>query len=267
MLIIENYRPKSTRVLAYTELFESVAKSSLVLENVTFLKAVMEFKSQFEDSVQDQSAITSNSMRDQAQRIFDTYIKASSEEEVYVSTKCALTLQRALEDWSVDAPIVSHKSAQQALLKDAPKKVEIFSAAYKEISMMLHQNIWNKFRAIETQQQMSSTSSTEKASQRIANSIRGLSAPPAIDQNQEHDSIRNGIISFVRNFSFVSLDQSQEHESISNGITSLVRKLSLPTMHVAQEKSPTVSPNDVVHAKPEGINNNVMELLDADEDN
>lgn len=143
------------------ELFESVAKSAMVFESLSFLKAARNFKSRSESLVQEQSAQASNQMKDLAKQILDHHIGASSAEEVNVSSKCATALRKALDDWATNIPIVSPQCAQQALAEDSLKRVEIFAAAYKEVSILLYQNIWSRFRTVETQQQMSGSSSKD----------------------------------------------------------------------------------------------------------
>ena len=115
----------------------------MVVESLTFLRTVLEFKRRSEALVQEQSACASNQMKDSAKGIIDRHIGSSSVEEVNVSARCAEALRKAMDDWTDNVPIVSPQCAQQSLAEDALKRVEVFDTAYKEISMLLYQNIWN----------------------------------------------------------------------------------------------------------------------------
>ena len=65
--------------------------------------------------------------------------------------KCAqITL--AMQDWMEQSDLVSDETAGLQLGSIPMKKrMEMFEPAYKEILIMLYQNVWNKFRTLEMQ--------------------------------------------------------------------------------------------------------------------
>ena len=76
------------------------------------------------------------------------------DEEVNI---CAAT-RKKFDDrmmlWTAATPITTHVAARTALEDDQLRRVEVFETAYKEISIMLYQNIWLKYRAKEIEDQM-----------------------------------------------------------------------------------------------------------------
>lgn len=237
------------------ETFEAVAKSGLVMENVTFLRAVMEYKKQCEDIVHEQSGEASNRMKDAAKKIIDQHIGATSEEEVNVSSRCAASLNKAWKDWAANIPIVSAELAQRALQEDSLKRTELFALAYKEISIMLYQNIWNKFRTIETQKLMATgTTSRDMFSISSVKARNNSSVSPAKS------------ISFASRDSFTGLPSSSssppKNSSIRQGST---QESVASSMSSAAPSSPTR--NSYARASNRGsITMKVEEAVDEEQD-
>ena len=76
------------------------------------------------------------------------------DEEVNICAATRKKFDDRMKLWLAGAPVVAHVSARNALEEDQLRRVEVFETAYKEISIMLYQNIWLKFRAKEIEDQM-----------------------------------------------------------------------------------------------------------------
>lgn len=136
-------------------LFETVAKTYQLDENIHFLKAVLEYKLKSSKFLHQQSNEVSNQMKEVGKKIMDLHIGTTSLEEINISAKSNGNLLKLWQEWQSDLPIISIDAAKHILQqKDSMRRVEIFDEVYKEISILLYQNIWSKFRTLETQQQL-----------------------------------------------------------------------------------------------------------------
>lgn len=64
-------------------------------------------------------------------------------------------IESQLQSWK-EQPIISDTMANSILKEDILEVRKLFEPASCEISRILYQNMWNKFRAAETEQQMGS---------------------------------------------------------------------------------------------------------------
>ena len=149
--------------------FNTVAKSAVCTESVDFLLAVLAYKKEAEELVSRHSEEASDGLRITARRLYKTYIAAGCDDEVNVPSKMRVAVEKSLQGWQDDTPLIPMNKAKEALLHDAQRRVELYDAAFKEISIMLHQNLWNKFRSLETQQLAArgSTCSVSKISTKL----------------------------------------------------------------------------------------------------
>ena len=80
-----------------------------------------------------------------------------------ISAQTRKTFLEKMGEWKEDKAIITIASAKEAInngniLQHQPHK--IFDKASKEISLMLYQNVWLKFRATEVELAMAATTST-----------------------------------------------------------------------------------------------------------
>ena len=134
------------------KIFQSVAKKALVHENVEFLMAVLNFKQEAEAAVVRHSGRASDDIQRSAKQLFKTYIVAGSENEVNISSKTRANVETMLSKWLLDKPLISTDCARTCLMSDGLKRYDIFEPAFKEIRVMLYQNLWNKFRSLEAEE-------------------------------------------------------------------------------------------------------------------
>ena len=152
------------RIMADPErfkLFERVASEALCSENITFLKAVAAFKQRSEVLVAEQSSKASNDMMTMADSIIKQHIGSAAEEEVNICSKTRNILTVKRGEWLPETPILTLEKAREVLEADKLRRVELFDTAHKEISIMLYQNLWNRFRSLETTVNMASNSKKE----------------------------------------------------------------------------------------------------------
>ena len=153
----ENNLAEMTKVLMDPQrslLFESIAKHSLCLENLTFLKSVMKYQTEAEEELVRLSIDANSVMKDNAKKIIEMHISCASEEEVNVSSRTRAAIEKNWKEWDLHYPLLTTAVAKQALEDDKMKRAALFEPAFKEISIMLYQNLWNKFRSAETTEQM-----------------------------------------------------------------------------------------------------------------
>ena len=134
------------------KILQSVAKKALVLENVEFLMAVLKFKQEAEAALVRHSGRASDDIQKSAKELFKTYIVAGSDNEVNISSKTRASVEAVLAKWMSEMPILTKDSAKNCLQSDSLKRCDIFEPAFKEIRVMLYQNLWNKFRSLEAEQ-------------------------------------------------------------------------------------------------------------------
>jgi Regulator of G protein signaling domain len=139
-----------------SRIFKEVALKCHVLENVNFIEDVIKFTD--EDSVEmvmRSTASANDTMLSRARELFDKYVRAGSEEEVNVSSKARAAIETSLNSWAaLQEPFpLSHQHAKLCLVDDLHVNIraQVFHVAFKEISLMLYQNMWTKFRIAETQ--------------------------------------------------------------------------------------------------------------------
>ena len=143
------------------QIFEKVANDSLCMENVNFLKAVAAFKQQSEALLARHSSNASNDMIVLADNIIRQHISSASDEEVNICSRTKLALTGKRGEWVSDIPFISTEKAREILQADKYRRLELFDTAHKEISIMLYQNLWNKFRSVETTVQMAASSTAQ----------------------------------------------------------------------------------------------------------
>jgi hypothetical protein len=74
-------------------------------------------------------------------------------------------VERTLQSWKLDTP---QKPGKDPLVADA-NRFRVFDSAFKEISILTYQNLWNNYRAAELQQMALSDETSKKISPSIKN--------------------------------------------------------------------------------------------------
>ena len=133
------------------KLFYSIAKKALVSENVDFITAVLQYRKEAELRLVTQSSLVSDDMQKDATKLYKKFIVAGSDSEVNISSKTRSFTESALSKWILNQPLTTVEQAQLSLHNDSLKRYDVFEPAMKEISIMLYQNLWNKFRSCETE--------------------------------------------------------------------------------------------------------------------
>jgi len=132
-------------------LFRKLAQRGLIIENVDFLMDVLDLQRMAEEEILAKSVEASNSMLGRAKALYKKYIVTGAESEVNVSSATRANVEKVLRDWPLNKPIIGKEQATTALEIDQDKRGRLFEPAYKEILIMLYQNIWQKFRTHEAE--------------------------------------------------------------------------------------------------------------------
>ena len=134
-------------------LFRQLAKSLLIVENVDFLVDVLAYRNQTENEIVKFSAAANPCVQEAARNLYIKYIKTGADDEVNVSSNTRSQIEKILgsSSWVASEPFVSRETAAASLSSDPLKRGVLFQPAFKEISHMLYQNAWHKFKAHEAE--------------------------------------------------------------------------------------------------------------------
>ena len=100
------------------------------------------------------SYLFSDRIKEAAEECYKAYMVVGCDEEVNICAATRKKFDDRMKLWMAGTPVITNVSARHALEEDQTRRVEVFETAYKEISIMLYQNIWLKFRAAEIEDQM-----------------------------------------------------------------------------------------------------------------
>jgi len=134
------------------KLLETVAKNCFCKENLDFVMQIQGFNAMARSIVRAESKSINSSIREYAISLIKKYVGSQAEEEVNLPAKKCAQITLAMQEWMEQSDLVSDETAG-LLLGSIPmkKRMEMFEPAYKEILIMLYQNVWNKFRTLEMQ--------------------------------------------------------------------------------------------------------------------
>jgi hypothetical protein len=135
--------------------FRAFADKALVVENVDFLLSLDAFERECAVELMESSKAASERMKDRAAARFQQFIRVGSPQEVNISSQTRAAIETKMREWTGDQPLLTTEVAEMALADDPQHHVDLFDRANREISIMLYQNVWNKFRAQELQEMMS----------------------------------------------------------------------------------------------------------------
>ena len=134
--------------------FREFAHKSFVAENVDFLQALKSFEQDCGYYMMETSKVGSDMIKARAEECVKQFIRPGCDHEVNISATTRLKIEQRLETWNNNTPIFTHESAMTALDDDPDERINLFDRAGQEISVMLYQNLWNKFHAIEVEELM-----------------------------------------------------------------------------------------------------------------
>ena len=129
------------------------AKKSYCTENVHFLLACKVYEEDLAKILVEHSQSAHETLVQHTKKLYDLFVRPNCTMEVNVSAACRKQMEDAMELWSKD-PLITLDIARGALRTDVCRRQHILDLAVKEISIMTYQNLWNKFRAEETIQDM-----------------------------------------------------------------------------------------------------------------
>jgi hypothetical protein len=134
--------------------FREFAQKSFVAENVDFLQALKKFEQDCGTYVIETSKHVSEYMKIRAEECVNQFIRPGCEYEVNISAATRQKIQARLDAWNHHKSIFTPETAANALDDDPDERINVFDRAGQEISVMLYQNLWNKFHAMELEEMM-----------------------------------------------------------------------------------------------------------------
>jgi hypothetical protein len=132
--------------------FCQAAEKAFIGENTEFLCEVLDFKSEAYDRISKASYPSNEWAKQKATEINDKYCAVNAPTEINISSGVRSRLQGRLEKWDDKKPLLSPKDIEFAIdtLANQHAETDVFQGAFKEIGLMLYQNIWTKFSNDET---------------------------------------------------------------------------------------------------------------------
>lgn len=144
MYKVLNDRIRSKKFIIFCE-------QALYLKHVDFILSIMRYTEYSNDYLVNASIQVNNKIRNDAIDYYTLYIKEGSIRELKLEDNTRIYISEHLEQWEKDIPIINFHDADRAL---DYKHMNIFKNAFDEISIILYQNVWNKFRNYEIEHDM-----------------------------------------------------------------------------------------------------------------
>ena len=120
---------------------------------VAFLCAVLDFKAELCEHGSNASIASNKFAKEKASKINADFCLQNAPNEINISSSVRSRLQGRIEKWTDDRPLISPADIEVALERDgntSHSHTDVFQGAFKEIGLMLYQNIWTKFKNDET---------------------------------------------------------------------------------------------------------------------
>lgn len=131
------------------EILRDLATKALMMESVDFICKVLEYKARAEELMVQSSSVASDEMKTQALVLYSQYLQANSPDEVNVSAATRGVLRNQFDLWIPNLEMISKEVARSNLEADTKHRVLVFEPAYREVLIMLYQNLWTKFQIAE----------------------------------------------------------------------------------------------------------------------
>jgi len=125
----------------------NIAEKSLLVENLDFILTINNYRNEIRKYFIESSKQINNNMKKDAYECYKKFIETNSEFEVNISSSVRSKIINKIETWLDDQEICSVDTIQTIMNDDEYHHIHIFEKAYNEISIMLYQNIWNKYLA------------------------------------------------------------------------------------------------------------------------
>ena len=134
--------------------FRKIAEKSLLVENLDFILAIDNYRKNSKNDFIEFSKQINKNMKKNAYDCFKKFIEINSDLEVNISSSVRSRIVNHLEIWKDDKEFCSIETIQSILDNDKYHHIDIFEKAYNEISIMLYQNMWNKYLTEEIKNSM-----------------------------------------------------------------------------------------------------------------
>jgi hypothetical protein len=134
--------------------FIMFAEQALFLRHVDFLTTVMKFMNKSDEFVIESSKQANENMKLNAQTCYHIFIRSGGERQLNIPPDIRNNIMDHLNKWNEQMPIATMDSAQYVLDDDPEQHITIFEKAFDEVSIILYQNVWQKFRAYEIEANM-----------------------------------------------------------------------------------------------------------------
>jgi hypothetical protein len=132
------------------KLFRDLAEKHHCVENIDFIISVYEYTVCAEEALMKSTCVVGDDMKETALGIYNKHVQVNSTDEVNVSFTTRGAVEKQLLNWPNDT-MLTKAVAQSSLATDKYKRAAVFAPVLKEISDMLYQNLWKKFRIAEAE--------------------------------------------------------------------------------------------------------------------
>ena len=127
--------------------FRDIVEKALLVENLDFILSINNYRNKSKQYFMEFSKQINNNMKKDAYECYKKFIETNSEFEVNISSSVRTRIMNQLETWIDNHEFFPIETIQSILNDDRYHHINIFEKAYNEISIMLYQNIWNKYIA------------------------------------------------------------------------------------------------------------------------
>jgi hypothetical protein len=129
--------------------FIMFAEQALYFKHVYFLLRVTEFIDNSDGYLVESSKQANDNIKLNALECYNLYIRSGGDRHINIQPDTRNNIINHLGKWNNQVPIITTQAAQTALDSE---HLDLFKAAFDEVSVILYQNVWHKFRQYEIEQ-------------------------------------------------------------------------------------------------------------------
>lgn len=140
--------------------FHITAEKCHCVENIDFLEEVIAFQQYPKVLLLQHTAIANAEYKQAAQQLYEKFIIENAEKQINISAQLRNQLYQQLEDWRDNNSLITTAKAKELVKDDHLKsRVFIFEKVFREVSILLYQNVWSRFREEEIESMAAGLSS------------------------------------------------------------------------------------------------------------
>lgn len=138
---------RSKQFLMFTE-------ASLFLKYADFLLRVTKFMNTCDELLVESSKNANDMIKLNAYACYHLYIRLGGDRQLKIEPGTHNKIMEQINQWENQLPILTIESAQKILIDEQNDNIFLFQKAYDEVSIILYQNVWDRFRQYEIEKAM-----------------------------------------------------------------------------------------------------------------